>query len=647
MKIRTILSILLVLVIALTVPAQVIAAADKSPTYVSDVMVGMGKTADEAKKALTDAGYTVLDQNINEGAGSKMKTDKYIYIGYKTTDDITDAISDLAVMNMNGGYSFSDYEALMDKYRDSQIKPFIDKFIATIKEFRANYNSADGANKDKADFAFTILNRIREDDSDALLGNLLLNPTKEERGLTDDQYKALSAEEKQKTVNLTTALMQGNSQIILLIEQVLAMAADTNDNTWLERLSALGPDGLEQKYAKKGIRPAEYEKEMASLYDDTARIILENWVDFSTSLLAYEQVRNENLEEIAFEDDALAGVYGDVEAEEYDVDTPTGAMKCVNSRLKSSLETAEEVEDARISAIYDALKEMPYGDGTMFDFFTQSYTEVSGEKISALYPLVSTLTEGQIAAIEFLPLATLLRIGVMNAEAYEGIDSDNSDLMELFNTIDAVSIYYDVNREIFTNHTALTSEALRKNPDGFGFTEPMKELGGLSRLSALFWAVDAAALSATIYGAMKTRSYADLADRLSKLTANLKKQYSTFVEKGKSLIIGIDPMLGGNLSLAYGEFNPKTGKWIAGTRLTSYHVYDDYGLTNECSSYDEIMGLLDNKTEQAMNKTAKFKHLTVIFGVAFAVLTVFSIIMSVYDLYRYYNVDYTPIPKYI
>ena len=117
--IKTFLSLLLTLIIAVGAPVQTIAASQ--PVYISDVMVGMGETAGEAMRALTDAGFTVLEHNLNEGAGSKMKTEKFVFIGYKTTTDPDEAICDLAVMNMNGGYSFSDYEALMNKYRDSQI----------------------------------------------------------------------------------------------------------------------------------------------------------------------------------------------------------------------------------------------------------------------------------------------------------------------------------------------------------------------------------------------------------------------------------------------------------------------------------------------------------------------------------------------
>ena len=49
---RTVLSLLLTLIIAVGAPVQSIAASQ--PVYISDVMVGMGETADEAKKALTE-----------------------------------------------------------------------------------------------------------------------------------------------------------------------------------------------------------------------------------------------------------------------------------------------------------------------------------------------------------------------------------------------------------------------------------------------------------------------------------------------------------------------------------------------------------------------------------------------------------------
>ena len=66
--------------------------------------VAYGKDADAAKKVLEDKGYTPVEGNLNDGG----KT--YAMMGYKTTDDIRDSITDLAVMNMRGDYSVEEYK---------------------------------------------------------------------------------------------------------------------------------------------------------------------------------------------------------------------------------------------------------------------------------------------------------------------------------------------------------------------------------------------------------------------------------------------------------------------------------------------------------------------------------------------------------
>ncbi|MBR6315190.1 MAG: hypothetical protein IKR49_11220, partial [Clostridia bacterium] len=428
---RTILALIFVFVFALGEPVRTFAAS--KPAYISDVMVGMGETAEEAKKALTDAGYTVFDKNLNEGAGSAMKTEKFVYLGYKTTENSLEALTDLAVMNMNGGYSFSDYAVLMDKYRDSQIKPFVDSFLASIEEYRANYNSDIDANRAKAEYAYTVLSKIFNEDCGNNMAELLLNPTKEELGLTDEQYKALSAEEKKTTVDLTTTLMQGNTQVVMLLEQMLALATDANETTWLQRLSALGPEGLDEQYAQAGVRPADASREMASLYNDTARALLGSWEATRTMLLDYEaSLAGESDEKDAEPQDVselLQVGVGDVEPNEVNVADPGDMVDMINRNMEASVELAEGTADARAAALYAVLRETPYGDGTMYDFFTKPYDEVSGENISALYPMVSTLTDGQIAAIDFLPLTTMLQIGATDCESYIDCGLENSDLL--------------------------------------------------------------------------------------------------------------------------------------------------------------------------------------------------------------------------
>lgn len=58
--------------------------------YVSSISIGSAATASTAKKNLTSGGYTVIDKDLNAGAGGN-----YIYMGYKTTDDPTKALRDI------------------------------------------------------------------------------------------------------------------------------------------------------------------------------------------------------------------------------------------------------------------------------------------------------------------------------------------------------------------------------------------------------------------------------------------------------------------------------------------------------------------------------------------------------------------------
>ena len=746
---RTVIALTLILALVFSLSANAF-AAPKAPLYIADVMVGMGESADEAKNALTGEGFTVFDKNLNEGAGSAMKTEKFVYLGYKTTENPLEALTDLAVMNMNGGYSFSDYAVLMDKYRDSQIKPFVDSFMASIEEYRANYNSDIDANRAKAEYAYTVLSKIFNEDCGNNMAELLLNPTKEEQGLTDEQYKALSAEEKKTTVDLTTTLMQGNTQVVMLLEQILALATDTNETTWLQRLSELGPEGLDEQYAQAGVRPADASREMASLYNDTARALLGSWEATRTMLLDYEaSLAGENDEKDAEPQDVselLQIGVADIEPHEVNVANPGDMVEMINRNMEASAEIAEGTADTRAAALYAVLKETPYGEGTMYDFFTKPYDEVSGENVSALYPLVSTLTEGQVAAIDFLPLTTMLQIGATDCESYMDCGLENSDLLEVIENTGSVSIFVNVNREIFGKTTALTSEALREQSlSGKGWLEPDSDLLGLSRLTVLSWAATAVSLTTTIVAAYKATGYyttykkltdawakvgdfstttlarcegislnaidldsfgiskSDMIDELLTFTKfkaartvnGIKVSYAfdvkSFFENStymSEILDGVEdavdeyyyPAFEDLQSLAFAGKEDKVkliltnandairrAQEFDGEGTMGLHALaQEYGktanqeLTLELSDdaakalkLDDVdeAGELNAEIRDSMDTVdkaqTKWSNLKTAGTVITALLAIGSIALTVYDLYRYYNVNYTPIPQYI
>ena len=109
----------LVLVIATlvtTLPLTVFAEEIKDEVqvepemYVKDVILVQGKTTDEASRAIANKGYEFLDHNLNEGTGGDG-----IWLGFLTTTDPNEAIYDMKVMNMKGGFTRTTMEEALAK----------------------------------------------------------------------------------------------------------------------------------------------------------------------------------------------------------------------------------------------------------------------------------------------------------------------------------------------------------------------------------------------------------------------------------------------------------------------------------------------------------------------------------------------------
>ena len=302
-KTLKIITALILCISLLMIPMQVMAAPEEKatkPLYISEVKVGMGETSEEAAKELLAEGFTIIkgddgqyaDLNEKAGTNSGMKkgpTDKIVYIGYKTTDDPKQAITDLAVMNMNGGYSIQDYETLMANHLEGEIIPFVDRFIAALKEYRANYKKPKNTQGHiRADYYRKMLNKLIDDDTGKPLGDLLLNKTKYEMG--DEKYNALSDEEKKNHADILTLLMQGNGHAIILMETLIAKASDTAANSWIDRISDF--DTLKAKVKNDDpnlTNETDINAELDKRYYDTAMNLIRKQAAFIESVGNEEQ----------------------------------------------------------------------------------------------------------------------------------------------------------------------------------------------------------------------------------------------------------------------------------------------------------------------------------------------------------------------
>lgn len=222
LSVKKLTAFILVLTMAMLLPVQTVASATVGK-YVSELYVAYGKDADAVKKTLSDKGYTPVDGNLNKNG------DTYVMMGYKTTDEIRDSVTDIAVMNMDGNFNTTEYKEVL-RQRKTQVAELLTEFMATIREYRANLK----AGKAKATAVHDLLNKLTDDDSGKPLGDLFNSETLQDKVGVN---KSITDENKEKLPDLLTILMQGNSAYILTIENMLSLAADTNDNTWVDRFA--------------------------------------------------------------------------------------------------------------------------------------------------------------------------------------------------------------------------------------------------------------------------------------------------------------------------------------------------------------------------------------------------------------------------
>ena len=463
-------SCLLALVIMFTssVVAANAAVETNSGKYVKDVFIAYGEKKEDADKWLKEHNWESI-ADLNDGKTSEaLGYHKAVAVlGIQRTDDPDEAITDMAIMNMTGGYSFDDYESLVAK-KKADITEFINTFIPAMEEYRKNYNGqgSEGGKK-RAQMAHDLLNKFYDGDpngEDAIndtgkpLGDLFLNKTKTEIG--DDAYNALSADEKSNTADLQQIILESSGPAVLMIQQSLALATDTAETSWLDRLSGLSGDGLVEHIAEyapevagQDLAPSAAMTVLSSHFEDYAKNLAKDWSKVREDILWYEQYCNDNS---LWQEDGEADDAYSARLEQYFND------------LKAQDEqrfTDEYGRFTRVDIYYNMITEISYAGKwgeTLYDFFNPEDEEADYSKDTKLFlPLAAALSDGQRAALDFLSLSTLLKLG-MNSEAvikadFPTVDSvyKSKDGKELEN----ISIYSGINRAIFRKGVALTSKA--------------------------------------------------------------------------------------------------------------------------------------------------------------------------------------------
>ena len=180
-----IISCALAVIIAFTVsisfkkiaPVTVHAASE---VFLSEVALVYEDSVEEAQAAIAGTDWKLFKRDLNPNADFVF--DNGVYLIYKTTTDVEEAITDLRVIDMYGGYSTTNYKKQLEQSRSQYMQAIADLRVAT-EEFKEKYEANDGMAK----LAYRQMNYYQDvktangTETGMLMGEFFLNMPKDEQ----------------------------------------------------------------------------------------------------------------------------------------------------------------------------------------------------------------------------------------------------------------------------------------------------------------------------------------------------------------------------------------------------------------------------------------------------------------------------------
>ena len=254
---KKIISVLLILTTLFTLCA-VTASAAREEEFLSEVALVYEDSVEEARAAIEGTDWKLFEQDLNPKADYMF--DDGVYLIYKTSTDVEDAITDLRVMDMYGGYSTTNYQRQLEKSREHYMQMIAKLRVATA-EFKALYKAGD----EMAKLAYRQMNYYKDvkteggTETDMMMGDFFLNLPSDEQ--------------------IVQVFMEGNTLIVLNLVSLIAVGISGADGTTLSSRIA-------EMYAVKDTLTDE------KYYDDTKALVTA-FAEIKAKLLRYDALSEE------------------------------------------------------------------------------------------------------------------------------------------------------------------------------------------------------------------------------------------------------------------------------------------------------------------------------------------------------------------
>ena len=518
-----------------TLSANAAAAQEK---YVREVIVvtadsydqAVDKAAQASEKTDDNRPYTVFKDPIYDSGTTKT------YLCYATTNKASLAITSIKAMNMEGGWSYDEYNKYLDDLW-SKAGILVNDMLVAVREYNTNL----AAKTPNAEYAKGVLDLLYEDDSKQTVSAFFAE--------AGTKAFADTAKENDYKTRMTTFVMESNTSILCSIENALMLAcADSYKGTGNNLF-----DGMEQSTFLASVNGMKGYTQ----YDTAAADIINSLPEVQENLHFYMNsghMYTLEMEEIAamMEEEALAeAVDADKTSKEIfanhvqvtdelleqalqednPFDLNDDQMEAANSLFAykeyyKGLSPADQQAYTAGRTLYAAFSQCMYtgykdenGDreypGGLLELFTKydlndPLAPAENYKNSDFYPLVSLMSAGQRAMLkvgfssfvssvitdaELLELNKMTTLVALNEQAEEGEEIKEGDI---------VSVYYGVDRSLFEKDSgiALTSKAIaesKEKPLGES-DEKYKKMDQIATYAMVAAAAPAAIATATTVG---------------------------------------------------------------------------------------------------------------------------------------------------
>ena len=371
--------------------------AKNEKQYVKDIKFISGDSLEDAKKYVPQ-GYILCESDLNEGAAYVTAVDD-VYLAYSTTTNPDEAITDIKMMNMKGGYMVSDYETQIDDVNQN-IKNMVYEFADAVDAFVVNYKK--GTNGAKAAYKTLSAFTIDELDNKSLADYFVHSD------VPDAFYLKL--------------LLNAHTDILASILSALTMAVQGEPgDTWIDRLSK-----IEDPYSITN-----------SLYWDKSVALLPHFESFFAD---YDAIDHK----------LFVGPGGPLYSPPDEDGNRGNPFNTFDKDTDVSLTGAELFYELA----YLALDQYTFGDGSLISEWLVCdwiYEEM-------LYPLIEVLTPAEYAMMHLCgPLYMILATG-MNEDVYIDYVQRADDIIA---ESGKCSIWAGVNTELLRSCIGITDEACR------------------------------------------------------------------------------------------------------------------------------------------------------------------------------------------